>query len=469
MAEGIRAATQLGVSIMTKTIELWDLSVPDMPPRSRLFRLEPKGLGTPMQESLLGYIVRLSRAHYVLPLTLIKSEILPLTKIRHLISSSSFNTKYTKTINAHMKYAREFSSATQQLTLRDDLDKLTFLPWADVLDSKGPKVLHPHPKWCPACFHDWRTEHVEPYAPLIWSSAMATICSQHRCKLVDACPWCGKHQPFIPKHQYLDHCSHCGSTLVGPVGHIKSMMQAEGVRSAYERYTTAAFSEMIMAAEEAKGYASYNNLQKRLQQTVKMVTNGNVTQFERYLGFTNTVIQQWVSKNTRPQIGQLIKLCYRLGTSPVKLLRDGPSIDLINLDQTFTQHRARPRKALTANLRSKLNLELRKVLESSQEHPSFKEVCKQLGYTNNFLKYWFPDQCLAISNKHKEYVRERTIDKKRQAAETTQDVVSGMLQSGMFFTNKQIELELKKHRLSSRDPAIRAVITKTKEDYLKGN
>ncbi|OIQ75961.1 hypothetical protein GALL_423630 [mine drainage metagenome] len=450
-----------------EAMELWDIITPEMPPRSRLFRLEPIGIGTAMQESLLGYIVRLAREHHVRPLTLIKSEILPLTEIRHLKSSSSFLTKYTKTINAHMKYAREFCRATQQLTQRDDLDNLTFLPWADVLDSKGAKVLHPHPKWCPACFQEWRTEHVEPYAPSAWSSAMTTICSQHRCKLVDACPWCGKHQPFIPKHQYLDHCSHCGSTLVGPVGHIESMMQADGIRSAYERYSSAAIGEMIMAANEAREYASYKNLQQRLRQTVQMVTDGNVTQFERWLGFTDTVIQQWISKNTRPQSGQLIKLCYRLGTSPVELLRDGPAPDLINFDQTFSQHRARPRRILTAKLRSKLEIELTNILENPNEHPTLKEVCKRLGHTINFLRYWFPDQCSVISNKHKDYVRERTISNKLRAQQITRTIVLGMLQSGKLISSRQIEAELRKHQLSSINPDIRAVVRKTKEDFLK--
>lgn len=449
-------------------LELWDLTIPEMPPRSRLFRLEPMGLGTAMQESLLGYVVRLAREHCVRPLQLIKSEIIPLTEIRYLKSSSSFNAKYTKTINAHMKYAREFTRALGLLTLRDDLEGLSFLPWAAVLDSKGTKVLHPHPKWCPACFEEWRFQKLEPYSPLIWASAMTSLCAIHRCKLVDTCPWCGKHQPFIPRHQYLDHCSYCGSTLVGPVGHIEAMMQSEGVRSAYERYATGAITEMILMAEEAKVYATYENLREQMIQTVRLVTGGNVTEFERKLGFTDTVIQQWISKNTRPQLELLMRLCYRLGTSPVALLKDGPTPDLVSFNKSFATHRARTRKVLTARLRLDIEKELASILENTKEHPTFKEVCKRVGYTNNFLRYWFPEQCLAISNKHKARQRERTATKRREAEAITERIVLGMLKNGTALSHRVISAELIKHGLSILNPDLRAVIQKTKEDFLKG-
>ena len=37
---------------MLTTYELWDLTRPAIPPRSRLYHLEPVGIGTPYVESL---------------------------------------------------------------------------------------------------------------------------------------------------------------------------------------------------------------------------------------------------------------------------------------------------------------------------------------------------------------------------------------------------------------------------------
>jgi hypothetical protein len=45
--------------------EMWDITSPDLPPCSRLYPLEPIGVGTPLVESLTGYIARLAEAHCV--------------------------------------------------------------------------------------------------------------------------------------------------------------------------------------------------------------------------------------------------------------------------------------------------------------------------------------------------------------------------------------------------------------------
>ena len=45
--------------------EAWDTDTSLLPPVTRLYHLSPIGLGTPMVESLSGYIVRLAEAHCV--------------------------------------------------------------------------------------------------------------------------------------------------------------------------------------------------------------------------------------------------------------------------------------------------------------------------------------------------------------------------------------------------------------------
>ena len=43
--------------------EEWDVSIPPIPPRSRLYRLEPIGIATPYVESLTSDITRLAGEH----------------------------------------------------------------------------------------------------------------------------------------------------------------------------------------------------------------------------------------------------------------------------------------------------------------------------------------------------------------------------------------------------------------------
>ena len=51
--------------------------MPTLPARSRLYRLEPYGIGTPWVESLTGYITRLAEAHCVSTGILYAKEIAP--------------------------------------------------------------------------------------------------------------------------------------------------------------------------------------------------------------------------------------------------------------------------------------------------------------------------------------------------------------------------------------------------------
>src|SRR5262245_2819318 len=50
---------------MPPTLEAWDLAVPTLTARSRLYSLAPIGIGTALVESLSGYVERLAAAHAV--------------------------------------------------------------------------------------------------------------------------------------------------------------------------------------------------------------------------------------------------------------------------------------------------------------------------------------------------------------------------------------------------------------------
>src|ERR1044071_2135600 len=53
------------------------LLLPDLPPRGRLYSLEPVGVDTPEVESLSSYIVRLAEEHSVTVGTLFRQELMP--------------------------------------------------------------------------------------------------------------------------------------------------------------------------------------------------------------------------------------------------------------------------------------------------------------------------------------------------------------------------------------------------------
>jgi hypothetical protein len=69
--------------IVDRPYESWDLTLPTLSRRSRLYQLEPIGIGTPMVESLSGYLARLAEAHCLSPYLLDLKEVAPLVGRRH--------------------------------------------------------------------------------------------------------------------------------------------------------------------------------------------------------------------------------------------------------------------------------------------------------------------------------------------------------------------------------------------------
>src|SRR5260370_35013125 len=112
--------------------EEWDMAMPHLPPRSRLYRLEPIGMGTPYVESLTSYIVRLADAHCVTPKALVMYEILPsqgqaVTALKHYSRLNMFWRENASTLNGFSSIARGGVEALQSLTTCDKRGFLTML------------------------------------------------------------------------------------------------------------------------------------------------------------------------------------------------------------------------------------------------------------------------------------------------------------------------------------------------------
>ena len=73
----------------------WDLARPAIPSRSRLYSLEPIGIGTPWTESLASYVSRLADAHTVRVRELVVHELLPFLGRSHLADARNANLAYS--------------------------------------------------------------------------------------------------------------------------------------------------------------------------------------------------------------------------------------------------------------------------------------------------------------------------------------------------------------------------------------
>lgn len=115
---------------------VWDLTPPAIPARSRLYPLEPVGLGTAEVESLSSYVTRLAEAHCLPIAALFNGVASPLVlQARGLTTTSDsqalvfFNA--ARPINGMGVTASACVQALKALTLRHDLRWLTALAWQE--------------------------------------------------------------------------------------------------------------------------------------------------------------------------------------------------------------------------------------------------------------------------------------------------------------------------------------------------
>src|SRR5262245_37602369 len=79
-----------GANLQTQTLyPSWDIALPAMPPRSRLYHLTPIGASAPEVESLTSFIMRLAAAHCVETGTLFAQEMALLINSSYFLKSET--------------------------------------------------------------------------------------------------------------------------------------------------------------------------------------------------------------------------------------------------------------------------------------------------------------------------------------------------------------------------------------------
>jgi hypothetical protein len=120
--------------------EVWAPAREAPPRRSRLYRLEPIGIGTPEVESLSSYLNRLAQAHCVTVTTLMVHELLPHVGTpapprAHPASTPppgggrGLSQHLARQINGLGRIAAAWVQGLEALTGRRDLRFLTLLTW----------------------------------------------------------------------------------------------------------------------------------------------------------------------------------------------------------------------------------------------------------------------------------------------------------------------------------------------------
>ena len=424
--------------------EAWDHNTPLIPPVTRLYHFSPTGLGTPMVESLTGYIVRLAEAHCVSAGVLYWKEIRALAAkgnifTFHVTNDAGYS---THTINGLGSPAADFVRALETLTGRRDLSCLTLLTWRRVLP--GHSLLRRCRAWCESCMYAWREANQPIYEPLLWALQAVTICPYHRRILRQAGPRCERPIGPLDSRSRRDRCSRCGQSLVpngiDPFSDSRTLPSEE---LAWASWVASALGELLAAAPQITCPPERGLLAQTIRLCVDRVCAGNVSTLAQLVHVGRGAVRDWQREKTTPGLTLLLNMAYRLGISLRDLLLGSPTLASsrgfvrdapVGLNARRQRRRTRPGWYIN-------RAEVCRILQmalSETPPPSVKQVMTRLCHGRATIYRHFPETCRQIARHYAQYRVKRAIARKVQAAEEVSRVARELQAKGISLTRRNL-------------------------------
>lgn len=399
------------------TYKALDLQQPTIPTRSRLYCLEPIGVGTPYVESLTGYVARLAQAHCTLTGILIVSKIAPLIREGYVFNGRQRtmspvygSNSSRRALNGTGLMASTLIQALEGLTLRGDLLHLAMITWANVLPSKG--LLRAKKSWCPICYQEWRAAGHVIREPLIWTLDVVTVCPRHSQPLQTECPHCHKQNfEVLEWRSRPGYCPKCGGWLGLSQSDLAANTEVWGEDELeWQTYVVNNIGELLAAAPHLLEPLPKERIQKVISAYVHQVTEGNLSAFARLIGLEQSKVDLWYKGRSVPTLGTLLHICNQLGISLLSFLtKEFVTVDADKIVAPVQAKRQRQQRTCVSSKfdSNKAQTTLQASLNETPP-PSITELRIRLKESSNGNLYnHFPDLCKLIASRHNDYKKAR--------------------------------------------------------------
>jgi transcriptional regulator with XRE-family HTH domain len=427
------------------TCELWNAEPPVHQPHSQLYHLDPIGVGSPLVESLTGYVVRLASEHSVHPSALVRNQILPLlnrpsfSRDGHPVST--FWGQQSVPLNGLTATASSFVQALEQLTQRRDLSLLTMLPYKEVLSDRA--LLRRTKAWCSLCYEEWRETKQIIYDPLLWTLSVITACSKHRQPLQQYCPNpnCARMQYLLTTRGQSGYCAWCGRWLGNTS--LSSHAQVTDEERTSQQQTGAMVGALLAATAGFPAELRKETLISSISVCVQTVAKGKPSVFARLLQVQPSTIWEWQHARKVPQLGMLVKISALLEV-PLFNLLTATNVEIdVSVDHRKPLETTLPAKSRKRRRRKVTKKRLRSALEAVIQHPtdpppSMREVAESLKYSASYLARVFPELCKKISARHTHYQTEKGVERHQRLCEEVQQAIQLLHAQGRYPSKRQV-------------------------------
>jgi hypothetical protein len=437
--------------------EIWEKSKATRPPRSRLYSLEPRGLGTPQVESLLSYLQRLAVTHSVRVTKLIKNEIVPLCRPGR--SVKIFLGEKGCRLHGTSSLAQEVVWALQRLTGQLALPYLTFLLWADVMRFKD--VLRPERAWCSACLEAQRQTQMDITESILWALEPIQICPQHQQRLQNVCPHCQKTLPWLTTYSRPGYCSACHAWL-GIVPHPADLSLSNLTEDElhWQHWLIEAVGNLLVAGPALASLPTLEWVSRGLLNYCAQVAGGSLERLTdllqaHQLNLSFSRLKDWSVGKRRPPFMAVFELCYCLQTEPLHFLTDATAAREPVPLRSLNFKRSQLRGDQPPPEPEKLSQTLDTIL--GQTPPlSLSQVARQLGLNGTYyLTKYCPEQAASIKKQYRLHVQTRQVQRIQALRQEVRQAVLDIHAQGLNPTLGRLCTYVGQHNKYALNPDVR--------------
>ena len=381
----------------------------NVPPRSRLYGLEPCGMETVWSESLTSYFNRLGWRHGVSPRALAAQEIGPLLAHVEWWCYPSpklmgvFCAANAMSLNGSGPLATTWSTLLERLTSRTDLHILT-APWW-IGDLPMARNLRSSSAWCPACYTEWKQQGLPLYQPLLWMLQAVTICPTHNMRLGERCPFCQGKQAVIVSHKAQSgECTKCAVWL-GTEGHPSLEQTRDDELMNWQEWVVSVLKE-LRTISLSSGMFSWKTFFTSLARG--MERQKGYSQLARLTGIDRRSLYQWVWGTITPSLELILKFCYICGTTPMQILAN----QWASLEQAIQADPALRPSPHDRSPWQRVDVErcqnfIQATLDGRGQVLSVRQAALRLKCPERFLQSHFPLECERVTQQYREYRRQQ--------------------------------------------------------------
>jgi len=430
-----------------------DLRRPALPPRTRLYHLEPRGVGGAEVESLTGYVMRLAEAHCVPTSALVADELLPAMRPRGLGArpGATWLLDHGPRFNGTGDIAREAIEALARLTGRRDLAFLTLRPWAEALAPYGLVRLGKHARaWCDVCYAEALERGTPLYELLLWSIALVTVCPRHRITLSERCPYddCAHVLPVIAALARPGHCSRCGRSLYRRRDG-RTRMSGSREETGWDLWVAQQIGALLAATPSLAVGPTQAVTLSALDAFIHAQCGsgpGAYGLFARTVDIHVSLLCRWRKGRTPPTIDVLLRVCHRLDVSLVEFLQgDTRGLNKEARPAGVMARRRKPRRPSASHDTDRLRQGVEDALSGdASPPPSVAETARRCGCASAVLVRLFPDACHIIADRYQAYRAQQREERVRRLAADIRRVMTEFDSVGIYPASKPVRARLER-------------------------